>query len=213
MNPNRRTVFSNEPQSRHPQNPNAMSIEPPTHPSRPLKFSAPQTQKKPHTTEWAPSEDQIERDGRSVCVRNLDKRADEDVIRKLFRTAGNVMNITLNRDKLGQSKGYAYVEFGSVDSKVEAINKLNGIDMYGTGRPIIVEQKRVNQMGLSRKRKQNSKEAILVKALSQFVRMSSRGGRQRFNYNRGNRGGRGGMNGQNDGNFMNGGNMENHWNN
>ena len=142
----------------------------------------------PAKSEWKPSEDQVERDGRSVCVRNLDKRIDEQMLSMLFRPVGGVRTITLSRDKQGNSKGYAYVELASVDARTKAINVLNGQDILKNGRNIIVEAKRVNEAGKTR-RKQNNPNAIILKALTQAVKMVQRGGRGR---GRG-RGMRGGM--------------------
>ena len=200
MNNNQRKTFSTE--QRFGQQPSMAMEMDRQQPRTGPRTNAPQVTRRPQrqpTTDWQPSEDQIERDGRSVCVRNLDKRVDEDMLRRLFRTAGNVMNITLNRDKAGNSKGYAYIEYGSKESSLAAINQLNGKDMFEDGRPIIVEQKRVNEMGrgMRKNRYRNSQQAMLMKAITQIVRISSgRGGRGR---GRGFRGGhRGGFQGQGD---------------
>ena len=62
-----------------------------------------------------------------LYVGNLSYSVTEDELRELFAQAGNVTSIAVIKDRdTGQSKGFAFVEFGSQADAQKAISRFNG---------------------------------------------------------------------------------------
>lgn len=62
----------------------------------------------------------------------------EDVLRKLFEEFGTVIDLLLVRDfSTHRPKGYAFIEFQTVDQANAAIRGLHGVEFHG--RSIIVQ--------------------------------------------------------------------------
>ncbi len=62
-----------------------------------------------------------------LYVGNLSYSVTEDELRELFAQAGNVTSVAVIKDRdTGQSKGFAFVEFGSQADAQQAINRFNG---------------------------------------------------------------------------------------
>jgi len=81
-------------------------------------------------------------DSRSIFLKNVDFSATPEDIEEHFKSYGSVNRITIICDKFtGIPKGYAYVEFASVEEK-EKSKQLN--DSLFKGRQIKIEDKRKN---------------------------------------------------------------------
>jgi RNA recognition motif-containing protein len=62
-----------------------------------------------------------------LYVGNLSYSVTEDELRELFAQAGNVTSVAVIKDRdTGQSKGFAFVEFGSQADAQKAISRFNG---------------------------------------------------------------------------------------
>lgn len=56
----------------------------------------------------------------------LSKTVQEDEVRAMFQEYGTVEEVTVLRDKEGNSKGCAFIKFGSRQQAQAAINKMHG---------------------------------------------------------------------------------------
>ena len=63
---------------------------------------------------------------RKVFVGMLSKTVQEDEVRAMFQEYGSVEEVTVLRDKEGNSKGCAFIKFGSRQQAQAAINKMHG---------------------------------------------------------------------------------------
>ena len=62
-----------------------------------------------------------------LYVGNLSYSVTEDELRELFTQAGNVTSVAVIKDRdTGQSKGFAFVEFGTQADAQKAISRFNG---------------------------------------------------------------------------------------
>ena len=62
-----------------------------------------------------------------LYVGNLSYSVTEDELRELFAQAGNVTSVAVIKDRdTGQSKGFAFVEFGTQADAQKAIGRFNG---------------------------------------------------------------------------------------
>lgn len=62
-----------------------------------------------------------------LYVGNLSYATTEDDLRDLFAQAGNVVSVTLVKDRFsGQSKGFAFVEMSALADSQKAISMFNG---------------------------------------------------------------------------------------
>ena len=62
-----------------------------------------------------------------LYVGNLSYSVTEDELRELFTQAGNVTSVAVIKDRdTGQSKGFAFVEFGTQADAQKAIGRFNG---------------------------------------------------------------------------------------
>jgi len=62
-----------------------------------------------------------------LYVGNLSYSVTEDELRELFAQAGNVTSVAVIKDRdTGQSKGFAFVEFGTQADAQKAISRFNG---------------------------------------------------------------------------------------
>jgi cold-inducible RNA-binding protein len=67
-----------------------------------------------------------------LFVGNLSYNTIENDIQDLFGQAGNVTSVSLMMDKFtGKSRGFAFVEFGSHEEAVKAVEMFNGKDFQG----------------------------------------------------------------------------------
>lgn len=70
----------------------------------------------------------------NIYVGNLSYQASEDELRQAFEAFGEVVSVSIIKDKLtGQSRGFAFVEMGSDDAGRAAITGMNGKDFHGRG--------------------------------------------------------------------------------
>lgn len=70
----------------------------------------------------------------NIYVGNLSYQASEDELRQAFEAYGEVVSVSIIKDKLtGQSRGFAFVEMGSDDAGRAAITGMNGKDFHGRG--------------------------------------------------------------------------------
>ncbi|GAP15487.1 RNA-binding protein [Longilinea arvoryzae] len=68
----------------------------------------------------------------NIYVGNLSYQASEDELRQAFEAFGEVVSVSIIKDKLtGQSRGFAFVEMGSDDAGRAAITGMNGKDFHG----------------------------------------------------------------------------------
>ena len=65
-----------------------------------------------------------------LFVANLDYTVDERKLREVFRLAGRVVMVELNRDKDGKSRGHAVLEFDHPVEAVQAISMFNDQSMF-----------------------------------------------------------------------------------
>jgi CUG-BP- and ETR3-like factor len=63
---------------------------------------------------------------RKVFVGMLSKTVQEEDVRGMFEEYGSVEEVTVLRDKEGNSKGCAFIKFGSRQQAQAAINKMHG---------------------------------------------------------------------------------------
>ena len=56
----------------------------------------------------------------------LSKSVQEEDVRSMFEEHGNVEEVTVLRDKDGNSKGCAFIKFGTRQQAQAAINKMHG---------------------------------------------------------------------------------------
>ena len=68
----------------------------------------------------------------NIYVGNLSYQASEDELRQAFEAFGEVVSVSIIKDKLtGQSRGFAFVEMGTDDAGRAAITGMNGKDYRG----------------------------------------------------------------------------------
>jgi RNA recognition motif-containing protein len=68
----------------------------------------------------------------NIYVGNLSYNAAEEDLRELFSNFGDVTKVSLIKDRdSGQSKGFGFVEMGTVSAAQAAIQSLNGQDFKG----------------------------------------------------------------------------------
>ena len=70
---------------------------------------------------------------RKVFVGMLSKTISEDEVRAMFQDYGAVEEVTVLRDKEGNSKGCAFIKFGSRQQAQAAINKMHGSQIMMVG--------------------------------------------------------------------------------
>lgn len=88
--------------------------------------------------------------GKKLYVGNLPYSANDQTLREKFEEIGSVdsSKVIIDRDT-GRSKGFGFIEMGSEEEALNAINKLNGFE-FG-GRPLTVsEAKPVTQNNFRR---------------------------------------------------------------
>ncbi|QLL33994.1 hypothetical protein HG536_0F03190 [Torulaspora globosa] len=92
---------------------------------------------------------QVEADSRSIFVGNITSEITPEIIEEHFKNCGNIKRITLLYDKnTGAPKGYAYVEFNSIEEQRKAL-EYNGSNLKET--VITVYKKRTNLPGYRRR--------------------------------------------------------------
>lgn len=68
---------------------------------------------------------------KKLFVGNLNYNASEDDLRNFFKSAGNIQNIEIVKDKYsGQSKGFGFVEMSTPEEAQKAI-ELSGQELLG----------------------------------------------------------------------------------
>ena len=79
--------------------------------------------------------DQLSEPSSTLFVGNISFEANEDTVGEAFGEHGDVLGIRMPTDPdTGALKGYAYVEFASVEHASNALNKMSGVLI--SGRPI-----------------------------------------------------------------------------
>jgi RNA-binding protein 23/39 len=71
-----------------------------------------------------------------VYIGNIHTNIDENALRVLVEPFGPIENLTLHRDEMGNSKGYAFVRYRSAESAQMAMTGLSGMELVG--RPLKV---------------------------------------------------------------------------
>lgn len=67
-----------------------------------------------------------------VYVGNLSFKISEEDLKKLFESFGEIVEITLIKDKFsGRSKGFGFVTFAKDDDANKAIKEMNGKEIEG----------------------------------------------------------------------------------
>ncbi|CAN2387879.1 regulation of alternative mRNA splicing [Pristimantis euphronides] len=74
---------------------------------------------------------------RTLFVGNLDPRATEELLFELFLQAGPAVNVKIPKDKDGNQKLFAFVNFKHEESVPYGMNLLNGIKLFG--RPLKIQ--------------------------------------------------------------------------
>uniref|UniRef100_H3HBL5 RRM domain-containing protein n=1 Tax=Phytophthora ramorum TaxID=164328 RepID=H3HBL5_PHYRM len=62
---------------------------------------------------------------------NLHTNITEDDLRIVFQSFGEVLSVTINRDEMGRSKGFSFVQFSSPQEANFALSKGNGLELAG----------------------------------------------------------------------------------
>lgn len=75
---------------------------------------------------------------RKVFVGMLSKTCTEDDVRSMFEPYGMVEEVTVLRDKEGQSKGCAFIKFSNRQQAQTAINKMHGSQVMAVSIYIVV---------------------------------------------------------------------------
>eukprot|EP00236_Picocystis_salinarum_P002385 CAMPEP_0183831486 /NCGR_PEP_ID=MMETSP0807_2-20130328/4703_1 /TAXON_ID=88271 /ORGANISM="Picocystis salinarum, Strain CCMP1897" /LENGTH=236 /DNA_ID=CAMNT_0026076975 /DNA_START=47 /DNA_END=758 /DNA_ORIENTATION=- len=88
-------------------------------------------------------------DSRSVYVGNVDYSCTPEELQQHFKSCGTVNRVTILTDKLGNPKGFAYIEFLEVDAVPNAL-LLSESELKG--RSIKVQAKRTNVPGMKQHR-------------------------------------------------------------
>ncbi|KAH0702401.1 hypothetical protein KY290_019727 [Solanum tuberosum] len=84
-------------------------------------------------------------DSRSIYVGNVDYACLPGEVKQHFQACGTVNRVTILTDKLGQPKGFAYVEFFEIEAVQNAL-LLNESELHG--RKLKVSAKRTNVPGM-----------------------------------------------------------------
>jgi RNA recognition motif-containing protein len=79
-----------------------------------------------------------------LYVGNLNFEANEDQVRELFSTFGEVQDVKIVMDRFtGRSRGFAFVRFGTSESAVKAKDALNGQPFQG--KTLVIDMARTEQ--------------------------------------------------------------------
>ncbi|KAI9917912.1 hypothetical protein PsorP6_012598 [Peronosclerospora sorghi] len=62
---------------------------------------------------------------------NLHTNITEDDLRIVFQSFGEVLSVTINRDEIGRSRGYGFIQFSSPQEANFALSKGNGLELAG----------------------------------------------------------------------------------
>ncbi|KAJ3681787.1 hypothetical protein LUZ60_014360 [Juncus effusus] len=84
-------------------------------------------------------------DARSIYVGNVDYLCSPEDVQQHFQSCGTVNRVTILTDRMGQPKGFAYVEFVEVEAVQNAL-LLNESELHG--RQLKVSAKRTNVPGM-----------------------------------------------------------------
>ena len=63
----------------------------------------------------------------------LSKTASEEDVQRMFQRFGPVEEVTVLRDREGQSKGCAFIKFSSRQQAQQAINEMHGSEIMAVG--------------------------------------------------------------------------------
>ncbi|KAJ8570796.1 hypothetical protein K7X08_037768 [Anisodus acutangulus] len=77
---------------------------------------------------WSLRDPDARRNGKgNVFIKNLSDTIDNTKLQEMFQKFGNILSCKVVTSEDGKSKGYGFVQFGSEESAVAAIEKLNAI--------------------------------------------------------------------------------------
>lgn len=62
---------------------------------------------------------------------NLHTNVTEDHLRVVFSSFGEVVSVNINRDEMGRSKGYGFIQFGTPQEANLSLSKGNGLELHG----------------------------------------------------------------------------------
>jgi RNA-binding protein 39 len=63
---------------------------------------------------------------------NLHTNVTEDDLRIVFQSFGEVLSVTINRDEMGRSKGFSFIQFSTPQEANFALSKGNGLELAGS---------------------------------------------------------------------------------
>ncbi|OGG68757.1 RNA-binding protein [Candidatus Kaiserbacteria bacterium RIFCSPHIGHO2_12_FULL_56_13] len=70
--------------------------------------------------------------GNKLYVGGIPYRSTDDDLKKAFSEAGNVVSASIITDRMtGRSRGFGFVEMGSIEEAQAAIDRLNGKELDG----------------------------------------------------------------------------------
>ena len=78
---------------------------------------------------------------RQIIIKNVEYKATDESLRDHFKDAGSVVRVTIIKDERGKPKGYAYMEFSTVEGAIRS--KLKNETLF-LGRQITIMAKRKN---------------------------------------------------------------------
>ncbi len=92
----------------------------------------------------------------NIYVGNVDFKASEDQLSKLFAEYGEVTSVKIISDKLtGRSKGYAFVEMANDDEGNAAVKALNGYALNNRPMAVSVARPREENRTFNKGREEN----------------------------------------------------------
>ncbi len=98
----------------------------------------------------------LESSGVKLFVGSISWDANEDDLRKLFSTYGELKDVHIAKDReTGKSRGFAFINFSSLKDGKKAVKELDGTDFHG--RKISVQESNESRGGSSNRRRQNRK--------------------------------------------------------
>ena len=66
-----------------------------------------------------------------IFAGNLSPSVDEDALQQAASAWGEVLNVSINRDPSGQSRGFAFIEMATTEGGQALLNHLNGTTLQG----------------------------------------------------------------------------------
>ena len=74
----------------------------------------------------------LEKSGVKLFIGSISWDANEDDLRKLFSSYGELKDVHIAKDReTGKSRGFAFIKFASLKDGQKAVKELNGVEFHG----------------------------------------------------------------------------------